>query len=80
MSGICVVRTQTENKKNMNTKTELSVKDVLDAIIPSFDEFKKQIDKYPDCFTIQYTHENGYIFICDLDCLEPLLDVQGQGI
>lgn len=53
-----------------------TVKDVLDEISPILTEFKNAINKYPGILQLNYN--NGeYIFICDLDQIEHLLQSEG---
>ena len=54
----------------MSNSNKKSLHEVTTEIISKFEEFKKEIDKYPKAIQLIHDEERGYFLAVDLDLLK----------
>ncbi|MDV7187958.1 hypothetical protein R3X25_11755 [Lutibacter sp. TH_r2] len=57
---------QSDSKFNIK---KLKAQEIINEVNPKFNEFKKILDEYPFAFSLQYSEENGYYLVADIDFL-----------
>ena len=49
---------------------------ILEPIYPKWEDFKTELDKYPNAFNLKYDSEKGYCLVIDFDVVIQLQEIQ----